>query len=98
MKRYIKIRSKMYSAGSNPSEWGFYSTSQLAPYILKIKDKLSENTSKVLSYELLEVKDKDLTIVCKSYSKDVIDAFYYALIDIGKEKYEYKISRFNTCW
>ena len=75
----------MYSAGSNPSEWGFYSTSQLAPYILKIKDKLSENTSKVLSYELLEVKDKDLTIVCKSYSKDVIDAFYYALIDIGKD-------------
>lgn len=98
MKRYIKIRSKMYNAGANPSEWGFYSTSQLAPYILQIKDKLSEDASKVLSYELLEVKDKDLTIVCKSYSKDVIDAFYYAIINIGKEKYEYKISRFNTCW
>ena len=92
MKRYIKIRSK--SADLN----GYYSTSRLAPYILQIKDKLSEDTSKSLYYELLEVKDKDLTIVCKSYSKDVIDAFYYAIIDIGKEKYEYKISRFNTCW
>lgn len=92
MKRYIKIRSK--SAGSN----GYYSTSQLAPYILQIKDKLSEDTSKVLYYELLEVKDKDLTIFCKSYSKDIIDAFYYAIMGIGKEKYEYKISRFNTCW
>ena len=88
----------MYSADASPSEWGFYSTSQLAPYILQIKDKLSEDANRVLSYELLEVKDKDLTIVCKSYSKDVIDAFYYAIMDIGKEKYEYKISRFNTCW
>lgn len=98
MKRYIKIRSKTYNVGANPSEWGFYSTSQLAPYILQIKDELSEDTNKALYYELLEVKDKDLTIFCKSYSKDVIDAFYYAIMDIGKEKYEYKISRFNTCW
>lgn len=98
MKRYIKIRSKMCNAGANPSEWGFYSTSQLAPYILQIKNKLSEDTNKALYYELLEVKDKDLTIVCKSYSKDIIDAFYYAIMDIGKEKYEYKISRFNTYW